>query len=206
MYSPGFFPKGYLCKPNNHGYDMVRALGERHGFDPAATPWNEMTEVAQNAFLFGDAEPMQVLFRSRNKTMSREILFPGFYGFIRDWDVGGTYTDTRPCPTCAGAKLRSEYLAVTLGGQNIHQLSNMPLASLTELVATMPEPQEGTAPTQLVRASLDTIGRRLQVPPSCRTGLSASRPAGVDSLCRRSTANQDRRLAGQWVDFIDRFA
>ena len=38
MFSPGFFPKGYLCKPFNHGYDMVQALGARHGFDPATTP------------------------------------------------------------------------------------------------------------------------------------------------------------------------
>ena len=26
MYSPGFFPKGYLCQPLNGGYDMVQAL------------------------------------------------------------------------------------------------------------------------------------------------------------------------------------
>jgi excinuclease ABC subunit A len=162
MYSPGFFPKGYLCKPYNHGYDMVRALGERYGFDPANTPWNEMTALAQNAFLFGDEKPMQVLLRSRSKTTSREIVFPGFYGFIRDWDVGGTYTDTRPCSACGGAKLRPEYLAVTLGGLNMHQLSHIPLSRLAELAAALPEPRGDTMPKQLVQASLDTINRRLQ--------------------------------------------
>ena len=46
---------------------------------------------------------------------------PGFYGWIRDWDVGGTYTDTRLCPDCDGGALRPEYLAVDLNGHNMHQ-------------------------------------------------------------------------------------
>ena len=33
MYSPGFFPKGYLCKPFNGGYDMVQALAGRYAFE-----------------------------------------------------------------------------------------------------------------------------------------------------------------------------
>ena len=53
MYSPGFFPNGYLGKPFNGGYYQVLALGQRYGFDPHTTPWNEMTPEAQQAFLFG---------------------------------------------------------------------------------------------------------------------------------------------------------
>ena len=40
MHSPGFFPKGYLCKPFNGGYEVVQALAKAYGFDPASTPWN----------------------------------------------------------------------------------------------------------------------------------------------------------------------
>ena len=54
MHSPGFFPKGYLGKPYNGGYDMVQALAARYKFDPFQTPWNAMTPEAQQAFLFGD--------------------------------------------------------------------------------------------------------------------------------------------------------
>ena len=43
MYSPGFFPNGYLGKPLNYGYYLTQALGEHYGFDPHATPWNEMS-------------------------------------------------------------------------------------------------------------------------------------------------------------------
>jgi excinuclease ABC subunit A len=91
MYSPGFFPQGYLCKPGNGGYDMVRALARRHGFDPCATPWAEMSEAGRQAFLFGEPEPLSVTFRGKSgRVHDRIVPYRGFYGFVGDWDVGGT--------------------------------------------------------------------------------------------------------------------
>jgi excinuclease ABC subunit A len=135
MFSPGFFPKGYLGKPFNGGYDMVQGLAEKYGFDPFTTPWNQMSNQAQQAFLFGDPEPMPVTFVSRTgRTHSGMHKFPGFYGWVRDWDVGGTYTDTRPCPACGGSRLRPEYARVRLAGQTSHDLNQAPLADLPEIL------------------------------------------------------------------------
>lgn len=160
MYSPGFFPKGYLCKPYNGGYDMVQALARRYGFEPAKTPWNQMSEAAQKAFLFGDQEPLEVLFRSKNGKVSvRTVTFSGFYGFIRDWDVGGTYTDSAPCPECHGAKLRAEYLRVTLLGQSIHALSLQPLGRLSSVITELEQPIQGASTSEL---SLGVLKRRLE--------------------------------------------
>jgi excinuclease ABC subunit A len=158
MYSPGFFPKGYLCKPFNHGYDMVQALGARYGFDPASTPWSEMSPEAQQAFLFGDPKPMEVAFRSRTRSSVRTITYPGFYGFIRDWDVGGTYTNTKPCPECEGARFRPEILAVRLNDHNAHDLSQMPLSILEHTLEGVQIPASSTG---LVGYSLDKIQHRL---------------------------------------------
>ncbi len=165
MYSPGFFPKGYLCKPNNHGYDMVQALAERHNFDPAQTPWLEMSPEAQKAFLFGDPEPLEVTLRSRTQTSVRSIVYPGFYGFIRDWDVGGTYTDRILCPECQGARLRPEYLAVTLAGLNLHELSQMSLSDLAPIMAKLRTTLSGRlspAVRRLAANSIRTVQSRLQ--------------------------------------------
>ncbi|OGO04340.1 MAG: hypothetical protein A2Y73_03865, partial [Chloroflexi bacterium RBG_13_56_8] len=154
MYSPGFFPKGYLCQPFNGGYDMVRAVAARYGFDPATTPWNEMTPEAQHAFLFGDPKPMRVTYRNRKgQTYIRTQTYPGFYGWVRDWDVGGTYTDAVPCPECHGARLRPEYLAVALAGYNIHELSEMSLRELAQVLQTITPSQSGVA---VADASLET--------------------------------------------------
>jgi len=139
MYSPGFFPKGYLCKPFNGGYDMVQAFAERYGFDPATTPWNEMTSKAQQAFLFGDPEPMMVTYTSRNGNVTtREETFFGFYGWIRDWDQGGTYTETIPCPECEGMGLREPYCSYRLAVKTIHEWRNITFNVLTELVKEIP--------------------------------------------------------------------
>jgi excinuclease ABC subunit A len=157
MYSPGFFPNGYLGKPFNGGYYQVLALGQHYGFDPHTTPWNEMTPEAQQAFLFGTEEELTVTFHSRTgRTNTRHLKFPGFYGFIRDWDVGGTYTDTQPCPACGRARLRPEYLAVTMGGYNIHQLSVMTLAELARVMDVLETSRRE------VSTSLHTICQRLR--------------------------------------------
>jgi excinuclease ABC subunit A len=160
MYSPGFFPNGYLGKPFNHGYYLVLALGERFGFDPHRTPWNEMSLEAQQAFLYGHPEELLVHALSRTgRAATHRWKFPGFYGFIRDWDVGGTYTDTIPCPACHGARLRPEYLAVTLKGYNIHDLSLMSLKDLRRVADALDPPRKAS---RLAEASLSTIRRRLK--------------------------------------------
>jgi excinuclease ABC subunit A len=131
MFSPGFFPKGYLCKPFNGGYDMVQALASRYNFDPAATPWNEMTRAARQAFLFGDPEPMNVTYTNRKGHVThREETFPGFYGWIRDWDIGGTYTESVSCPDCEGSGLREPYRSVRLNGRRLFELRQIPLTDV----------------------------------------------------------------------------
>lgn len=160
MYSPGFFPKGYLCQPYNQGYYLVRALAERYGFDPEATPWNEMLPEAQKAFLFGDPEPLTLSWTGRSG-IERDFrgAYPGFYGLIRDWDVGGTYSKTVPCPECQGARLRPEYLAVRLSGFNVHQLEQMPLEELDRVVESQHVPEGSLL---LLSGSLETVQRRLR--------------------------------------------
>jgi len=136
MYSPGFFPKGYLCKPYNHGYYIVQALATRYGFDPFSTTWNDMSEVAKNAFLFGDKEPLDIEYENKKgHVYSRLDKFQGFYEhWLRDWDVGGTYTDKEICDECHGMKLRPQYLAISLYGYNIPQMCEISLKELFEIL------------------------------------------------------------------------
>jgi excinuclease ABC subunit A len=136
MYSPGFFPKGYLCKPYNGGYYIVQALATRYSFDPYSTPWNEMTEEAKNAFLFGDKKPLHVEFENRKGQVTNRIIkYLGFYKqWLRDWDVGGTYTDKEICTECNGMKLRPQYLAYLLYGYNFFQICEISLRLLYDIL------------------------------------------------------------------------
>lgn len=160
MYSPGFFPNGYLGKPYNGGNDLLLALGARFGFDPATTPWNELSPEVQSVFLYGDNQPMEVIVHSRAQgTFTRTATFPGFYGWIRDWDVGGTYTRTETCPDCAGSALRPAYASVTLTGYTSYQLSEMPLAELLPILRAFNSP---AIAAHLAAASLNTALRRIE--------------------------------------------
>ncbi|MFX0184909.1 MAG: ATP-binding cassette domain-containing protein [Candidatus Hodarchaeota archaeon] len=138
MYSPGFFPQGYICKRYNGGYYIVQAIAKKYGFDPNSTPWNEINPEAQRIFLFGDPEPLDVTFESRKRGpyTRKNVKYPGFYGWIRDWDVGGTYTTTEVCPDCHGAGFRKKYLTIKLAGFNIHELRYMTFKRLTEVLET----------------------------------------------------------------------
>ncbi|MFX1313240.1 MAG: ATP-binding cassette domain-containing protein [Promethearchaeota archaeon] len=136
MHSPGFFPQGYLCKPYNGGYYVVQALAKRFGFDPVNTPWNKMSKESQDAFLFGSDESLTINYENRKgEKRTYTTKFSGFYhGWVSEWDIGGTYTDIIKCESCKGAKLRSENLTVSLGGYNIHELSELSLVSLFEVI------------------------------------------------------------------------
>jgi excinuclease ABC subunit A len=188
MYSPGFFPKGYLCKPYNGGYYEVQALAARYRFDPEHTPWTEMSEEARQAFLFGDPEPMKFIYESRTgRTHRRTGKFGGFYRWIGDWDVGGTYTDTLVCPGCGGAKLRPEYASVFLSSStavcdgraavlrrecNWQDLNEMPLYQLYDLLrATGKHARRGDLTQGDGEGDLGTTHWTDVVEPSLNTAL-----------------------------------
>ena len=158
MYSPGFFPQGYLCKPGNGGYDVVQAFAARHGFDPSETPWEEVPAEVRQKFYTGDPDPLEVLFTNpKGRTHTRTVNFPGIYGWIRDWDVGGTYTDTEVCPGCNGARLRPEYLAVKLSDHNIHEMGTMTLKELARVTDSISPPKGHPA-----NINLGTVRKRLR--------------------------------------------
>jgi excinuclease ABC subunit A len=179
MYSPGFFPNGYLGKPLNHGYYLTVAFAEHFGFDPFRTPWNEMSEAARQAFLFGDSHPMQVTFQGHSgRTEARVASYPGFYKFMSsDWDVGNTYTDNIPCPDCGGARLRPEYLAVHLLGESNYSLSRMALRDLLRVMTHYTLP---AGSGRMFEAGLEATRKRLEFLVQVGVGyLTLDRAAGT---------------------------
>ncbi|MGD0006873.1 MAG: hypothetical protein ABSE06_21865, partial [Anaerolineaceae bacterium] len=182
MYSPGFFPNGYLGKLFNHGYYQVLALGQRYGFDPHTTPWQEMTPAAQQAFLFGDPEPLQVTaYGHTGLVRTGMVKFPGFYGFLRDWDVGGAYSASLQHP-------RPVANAAAPAGGN---------------------PGRVGPPRRPASAGLRQPGH-CSPPPGFplpgRPGLFASQPGSRDALRRRGAAHPPGRVARQRADLADSLA
>ena len=140
MYSPGYWPQTYLCQDTG----FVQALAARYGFDPEETPWNDMSVEAKNAFLYGDDEPLERTYRRKSTGLLVTVCdgWQGFYGgWVRDWDIHGTYTRKVTCESCGGAGLKAEYLAVMIAGYNLHQLSEMTLEMLKQVLEGLPPRQ-----------------------------------------------------------------
>ena len=178
MYSPGFFPKGYLGKPLNFGYYLTLAFAERYEFDPFKTSWSDMTHAAQQAFLFGDPTEMEVAVTGHSgRTSTRRSGYPGFYGFINDWDVGNTYTENIPCPACTGTGFRPEFLAIRIAGHNIYQLNQAILSKLLDILEAYRLPDGST---RTIHVSIKAAIHRLRFLAQVGLGyLNLARPAGT---------------------------
>jgi excinuclease ABC subunit A len=176
MYSPGYWPQSYLC----HDTGIAQALGARYGFDPFQTPWTKMTDAARDAFLYGDAEPLERTYQSKStgKMVTTSQPWEGFFGgWVRDWDVHGTYTHAVPCPSCGGAGLQPAYLAVTLAGHSVHALSEMPLDRLERVLGSL---VLGPKVPRVVATSLTAVRHRLRFLRRVGLGyLHLNRPSGT---------------------------
>ncbi|MHA1902357.1 MAG: ATP-binding cassette domain-containing protein [Candidatus Thorarchaeota archaeon] len=143
MYSPGYFPKGYFCTETSWAYGALRTLGIRYGFEPATTPWNELSADAQSAFLYGDPNPtpMEISYMGtrsgKRMRITRKGRWAGFYKWVSNWDIGGTYTKRQPCDRCSGTGLRYKYLDVKIKGYNIHELKVMQLSKLHSVLKNL---------------------------------------------------------------------
>jgi excinuclease ABC subunit A len=145
-----------------------------------------MTKQAQDAFLFGDDGTYMVTYRSkstgqmRGKLRTHSWKWRGFFGkdsWIWTWDVHGTYTKTVTCPECKGKGLLPEYLAVTLQGRDMYEISEMPLTELEKMLERVPAPPPEIA---MIETSLKIALRRLRFLRQVGLGyLNLNRPTGT---------------------------
>jgi len=94
------------------------------GFD-LDTPFKKLSRQVQKAILYGtDVEVggkpfegvlphLERLFRQTDSDYLKEEI--------------SRFMSSLPCPTCGGARLKKESLAVTVNGKNIHEASRMPI-------------------------------------------------------------------------------
>ncbi len=123
---------------------LLEALGQAEGFD-LDTPWRKISERAQKEILYGSDD--QVHVRYRNKYGRERSYYTGFEGVVQwierrhsdtesDWsrDKYEGYMRDVPCPACAGARLKPEVLAVTLGGKSIADVCALSVGECADFV------------------------------------------------------------------------
>jgi excinuclease ABC subunit A len=124
---------------------VIGAIADRYEID-VDKPWRELTERQQDYFLYGTGgERVYVSYRNRmGRKRSYMISFEGIVASLerryRETDSAAQrerieeYMSFRPCPVCKGARLRPEVLAVTVGGKNIHQFTQLSVTAALEFL------------------------------------------------------------------------
>lgn len=130
---------------NVKGYYMrqMDALVQKYGCT-LDTPWQEMPAKLQRKLLYGTGEEI-LEFGYENmfgQYKIHRIPFEGVMNILnrryRESESDTmreeyeNYMSVNLCPECHGARLKPEVLAVTIGGKNIQQVTDMPVAQCQE--------------------------------------------------------------------------
>src|SRR5262249_5621722 len=116
-------------------YDqIVEAIAAKWEID-VDRPWGELPEEHQRRFLYGTGDE-RVYVTYRNRMGRKRSFMMAFEGIVtnlarryratessRQKERIESYMTQRPCPTCKGARLKRESLAVTVGEVNIDQFT-----------------------------------------------------------------------------------
>src|SRR2546428_1866038 len=131
----------------NSGFyeSVIQAIADRYEI-PLDEPWEDLTEEEQNLFLYG-TKGERVYVTYRNRMGRRRAYMLAFEGIVpslqrryRETDSSQQrerieeYMSFRPCPACGGARLKPEVLAVTVGGRNIHEFTQMSVCRALEFL------------------------------------------------------------------------
>ena len=114
---------------------MLDAVGEAHGID-LDTPWKRLPKAQREILLYGSDEKIHVRYKNRyGRQRSYHTTYEGVVPNVERRHQE-TESDTQrdkleqfmreiPCRACKGARLKPETLAVTVGGLNIAQLTDL---------------------------------------------------------------------------------
>jgi excinuclease ABC subunit A len=124
---------------------VIQAIADRYEID-IDKPWRDLTEEQQNLFLYGTSGD-KVYVTYRNRMGRRRAYMLAFEGIVpslerryKETDSAGQrerieeYMSFRPCPVCKGARLKPEVLAVTVGGRNVHEFTQMSVTRAIEFL------------------------------------------------------------------------
>ena len=129
-------------------WDVIRILAEMHKVD-LSTPFKDLPKKFKDELLYGtgDRKLKYELTSNRGKVQQREDTFEGLIvnlerryresnsDLMKEWM--GKFMTVHKCEACQGKRLRPEVLAVTVGGKNIAELSDLPVRDALSFIENL---------------------------------------------------------------------
>ena len=118
-----------VMEKTSYNYGWLKLLADHYGFD-FDTPWNKLSEEAQNAILFGSDVPLEFKYKSITKYEKFEGVIINLDRRYHDsFSFGKTELEAlmshKVCHSCKGKRLKPEVLAVTVGDKNISDVTDL---------------------------------------------------------------------------------
>lgn len=115
---------------NSYSHLWIEAIAEKYGFDPNV-PIDELPEGILDIILYGSDDEVSITYKGIVKTHPFEGIIntlkrrykDSFSSFMKA-EIEALMSDNI-CPSCKGRRLRPEILAVTVGGKNIAEVTEM---------------------------------------------------------------------------------
>ncbi len=123
-----------------HATRWIRALAEHYDFDPA-TPFHKLPAEVQKVILYGSGKTRMEFRHGRGRRyLVSNITFEGIIprldrlfretGSNRVREEVARFMNEQPCPSCHGARLKPEALAVRIGPWSITELTGLSIEQL----------------------------------------------------------------------------
>jgi excinuclease ABC subunit A len=168
-------------------YRVLDAVGEVHGFS-LDIPWRKLPKRARDVVLAGSDE--EVYVRYKNRYGRQRAYYTTYEGVLPNLERRYEETDSDasrekleqfmrevPCRVCEGARLRPETLAVTVGGLNISQLTDLSIRKTLSFLETVDlSEREEMIAERLLKEIRARLGFLVDVGLDY---LTLSRPAGT---------------------------
>ncbi len=151
---------------------ILQSLSRRYGFS-LSTPVKELGEESLHLILYGDGgELVPATYENRYGRMRQyytnfEGVIPHLERRYRETDSDSVRADierymaSNPCPACRGKRLKSESLAVTIVGENIMDVTALPVTEALNWVEQLGgkiSPRELTIARQIIKEIYARLG------------------------------------------------
>lgn len=121
---------------------VFKTLAEKYNFS-LDTPFEELSQEAQDIILYGTGnDKIDIYYKNANGSGHYSYNFEGIIPTLQrrykeatsdyikqEYEEFMTYT---PCPSCKGARLRPEVLAVIIGDKNIDDITRLPIIKVRD--------------------------------------------------------------------------
>jgi excinuclease ABC subunit A len=125
-------------KEDSWTYGILQALTKKYRFS-LDTPIKDLPEEIVDILLYGTkGEKLKVQYNKQYAKGEYSHMYEGEVNNLKrrymetssDYMKGEVeqYMSSNPCPTCMGARLKKEVLAVTVGGRNIYEFTRLSIA------------------------------------------------------------------------------